>query len=87
METQQSRLEDLARELRDICNELREVAARLEESSCPKSFSLTGWLRRLDSCLFSPPHTFQSVVSLVAARLGVPPAESPPADPGSLPLH
>jgi hypothetical protein len=30
-----------------------------------------GWLARLDSLLFSPPHTFEAVFALVVLRLGL----------------
>ena len=37
-----------------------------------------GWLRRLDSALFSPPHTFASVLVLVIAQLELYAADSEP---------
>jgi len=32
---------------------------------------MMNWLKKLDERLFSPPHTFGTVLSLVAVRLGL----------------
>lgn len=73
--------EDLAADLRQFRGELARVVQRLDRLTEDRPSALVRWLRRLDRAFFSPPHTFQSVLTLVQARLkaaeGRPTPEAP----------
>ena len=57
-------------ELRHLRNDLTEVRDDVKRLGRRKRLSLGRWLCRLDRTLFCPPHTFESVLTLVLIPLG-----------------
>ena len=69
MEAKQDTQETLLAELRGLRGDLAEVLKGLPCRTGAELPWLVRWVRLLDRSLLSPPHTFQSVLALVLARL------------------